>query len=53
MLEYTHIRTYPSLERGRLDREGGERAGSGEVEREKKRVGRDKEEDILGKMNKK
>ena len=53
MLEYTHIGIHPSLERGRLDREGGERVGSTEVEREKKRVWRDKEEDILGKMNKK
>ena len=32
MPEYTHIETHPSLERGRLDREGGKRAGSGEVE---------------------
>ena len=32
MPEYTHIRAHHSLEKGQLDREGGERAGSGEVE---------------------
>ena len=34
MPEYTHIRTHPSLERGQLDREEGERAGFREVEME-------------------
>ena len=39
MPEYTHIETHPSLERGRLDIEGGKRAGSREVEIEWLRVG--------------
>ena len=39
MPEYIHIGTHPSLERGQLYKEGGERVGSEEMEMEWLKVG--------------